>query len=117
MTHYSLWTMAFGELVLVLIPLVSLSQTRASKPPNRASATANTAKHAGSQLLLTHPVARKLLAIEDELNAVVKARVNVEATLERYRFGCYSVTIRKRNGLWAPNHGPPHNKSSDRSAG
>src|SRR5262245_33148696 len=41
-------------------------------------------KDQDSPLPLTHPVAKKLLAIEDELNKVVKSRTNVDATVERY---------------------------------
>ena len=83
MTHRDLRTHALVALFLVSMPFPSLSQTRATKLASKSKA-ANAARDVRSPVSLTDPVARKLLAIEDELDAAVRARVSPEATFERH---------------------------------
>lgn len=83
MTRRALRTHALVALFIVSMPFPSLSQTRASKLASKSKA-ANAARDVRSPVSLTDPVARKLLAIEDELDAAVRARVSPEATFERH---------------------------------
>jgi hypothetical protein len=76
-------TLALLALINVAIPCPNLAQGSKSKAAKNTQLTDKGGKDVHGVVPLTDPVARKLLQIEDELDAATKARVSPEATVER----------------------------------
>lgn len=69
---------------ILSISVLGRAQTRRSDSATN-SRTAGRATEANiSEVPLTHPVARRLLAIEDRLDAAIRTKTNVDSTFERY---------------------------------
>lgn len=83
MKRSAVGTLVLLALINIAIPCPDLAQTSKSKPATNSQFTDKDGQDVRPVVPLTDPVARKLLQIEDDLNAAVKARVSSEATIQR----------------------------------